>query len=267
MTKSVTWRWRGVLAAAVALSLGGAIRSPALAQTATPGVPAGPPVDIHGEWSITRAYYQSCQGCGSPVVRTVPWVIAQTGADITIDRGLRGVVTGSGPAYLELTGLESGGFDVQRFWYGTLRVSADGNSFEGGFGGTIEMQNPCGSMPPLVTCSVWGGWIRGIRVTPRPTQPTPPGPPTAAPTATPSPTSVATATPRTTPTTIILPPLPLPDTVTPRAPAPSPVEPTSTPDGAAGRTVRPGTYRAYLPRTLVSRAASPGARPLGPNRP
>jgi hypothetical protein len=142
------------------------------------------------------------------VIRTVPWVITQAGADVRVDRGPRGSVLGSGPAYLTLEGIESEGFSVLRLWYATLFVSADGNFFEGAFNGSERSGNPCGDDPPEVTCFVSAGWIRGLRVDPIATAPAPPGPPTPMPT--------ATETPR----PFVAPPGP--------GPGPAPGEPTST---------------------------------------
>ncbi len=180
---------RLVVAAAVVGAVFGAA-SPAAAQppTVTPVVPGGPPISMAGKWSITRSYWRSCPRCGTVIIRTVPWVITQNGADVRIDRGLRGTITGSGPALLSLTGTESGGFDAQRFWYATIRVAADGRNFEGGFDGSETISNPCGSDPPAVTCFVSAGWVRGTLVEAAP------GAPKATSTATPVPT--ATYTPR-----------------------------------------------------------------------
>jgi hypothetical protein len=164
--------------------------SPAQPPTATPGVPPGPPLQIGGEWSITRSYWRSCPHCGTVIVRTVPWVITQSGADVQVNRGLRGTVTGSGPALLSLEGTETGGFDAQRFWYATLRVAADGRSFEGAFNGSERISNPCGSEPPEVTCLVSAGWVRGVLVEAASVPPTD----TPVPTATAVPT--VTETPR-----------------------------------------------------------------------
>jgi hypothetical protein len=96
---------------------------------------------------------------------------------VAVDRGPRGSISGApgGGGLLTLEGPETGGFDVQRFWYGTLRVDPRGSAFEGGFGGSERIQNPCGSHPPIVTCLVTAGWIRAQRVRPAsgPALPTP----------------------------------------------------------------------------------------------
>jgi hypothetical protein len=195
---------------------------PPAPATATPAVTPGPPPDIGGEWSITRTWYRRCPRCGQVVIRTTPWKITQTGQDVRVDRGPRGTIAGAplGGGYLTLEGTETDGFDVYRFWYATLRVSADGNSFEGAFNGAETIQNPCGDDPPIVTCFTSGGWIRGRRISPIGTVPPPPGPPTpplpspGAPTAIPtamvtppSPTAVPTQPPTATPTVRPLRPL------------------------------------------------------------
>jgi hypothetical protein len=189
-------------------------------------------VDIHGDWSITRSYYRSCPRCGFPVVRTVPWVITQTGADVRVDRGPRGTVTGAGPAYLSLEGTESDGFGVQRFWYATLFVSVDGNSFEGTFNGSERGANPCGDEPPAVTCFVSAGWVRGTRIRPfatPPPLPPPPGPPTA-----PAP-ATATVAP------------PVVATASPTAPPPGTPSPTAT-NAPTARPLAGAARTAFLPR-------------------
>jgi len=179
------------------LGLGGRVAAQPPLPTPAPGAPtpAGPPPDLGGEWSITRTWYRGCPGCGWPMVRTTRWVILQRGAEVRVDRGPRGIVTGDavGGGTLALAGPETGGFDVQRFWYGTLFVRPGGNTFEGGFGGSESIANPCGDRPPQVTCFVSAGWLRAVRVSPVATMPAPPGPPTAAPapTITPSPTAQA----------------------------------------------------------------------------
>jgi hypothetical protein len=150
--------------------------------TATP--PPGPPIDLSGRWSVTRTYFRSCPRCGGAVIRTAPWRITQVAGDVRVDRGPRGAVVGSGPAYLTLEGTETEGFSVQRFWYATLHVAVDGSRFEGAFNGSERMGNPCGGSPPEVTCLVSAGWITGVKLDPVATMPVPPGPPTAAPTAT-----------------------------------------------------------------------------------
>jgi hypothetical protein len=216
------------------VALGAGIET-AGAQTPTPGVPAGPPIDIHGEWAITRTYVRRCPRCAAPVIRTVPWEITQTGADVRVDRGLRGTVTGAGPAFLHLEGTESEGFGLQRFWYATLHVSADGNWFEGPFSGSEQMQNPCGDSPPSVTCLVSAGWIRGQRVAPLATVPPPPGPPILPP---PAPTETATPIPPTETST----PAPL------AQPSAQPLVPTAWPLASAGGRV------AFMPWAATSRS-------------
>lgn len=156
-----------------------------------PAATAGPPPNIAGEWSITRTWFRSCPRCGFPVIRTTNWVITQTGQTVSVDRGPRGSIAGApGGGYLTLAGPETGGFDVQRFWYGTLWVEPSGDSFQGQFAGSETIQNPCGSSPPIVTCLVSAGWVRAVRIRPRATIPPP-----ASPTATPSSTTPTTATP------------------------------------------------------------------------
>jgi hypothetical protein len=203
---------RGLRAGAVALGLAAALARPALAaparQTATPTPPPTPPVavpDLAGSWSITRTWYRSCPRCGHPVVRTTPWEVEQAGAALRIDRGLEGTVWvgPSGEVFLDLGGSETGGYDVLRFWYGTLRVSPDGNRIEGGFGGSERIGGACGE-PATTTCFVDAGWLRGQRVhaaaTRTPTATAPPLPSPAPPTDTPPPvpplarTEVPTAT-------------------------------------------------------------------------
>jgi hypothetical protein len=179
---------------------------------ALPLPPLGPPPVIAGRWSITRTWYRQCPGCSRVVTLTTPWTITQSGGEVRVDRGPRGVIfdDGAGGGYLNLEGFESSGPLTLRFWYSTLRVSPGGNSFEGAFNGSEVLQNPCGDRPPSVTCFASTGWLRAQRIDPIPTVPTPPGPPTPVASA----TSVPTETETTTPT-------PAPTTATPTAPSTS----------------------------------------------
>lgn len=193
--------------------------------------PAPPPPDLAGRWSITRTWYRSCPRCGTTIIRTTPWVITQTLGTVRVNRGPRGSVIGdaNGGGLLALEGAETEGISVLRFWYGTLRVSADGNYFEGAFNGSEQLQNPCGSNPPEVTCFANAGWLRAQRIDPIATVPRPPGPPTAVASAVP-PSASATATPIATPTgTSTAPPLSTPTgTPLPTVAQPSP-SPTASP--------------------------------------
>jgi hypothetical protein len=223
-------RWRLVAVLIAAAIAGAAVLAPSIgAQPPPPPTPpatpatVGPPPDIAGEWSITRTWYRRCPRCGFPVIRTTPWEITQTGQTVRVDRGPRGVIVGApgGGGYLSLEGPETGGFDVQRFWYATLHVSPSGNSFEGQFGGSETIQNPCGSSPPIVTCFASAGWIRAYRISPVATVPTPPGPPTVLP-----PAPVETATPLATHTSQPYPtttPTPLPTSTPSPSPPPPPL--------------------------------------------
>jgi hypothetical protein len=231
---------------ALALTLGAVVATwpatrSAVAQPPTPTAtasPSVPPPDISGVWSITRTWLRGCPGCGRGVIRATPWRITQSTGAVRVDRGPRGTVVGDGVGggWLTLDGPETDGADVYRFWYSTLRVSPDGNHFEGAFDGSESINNPCGDDPPLVTCFASAGWLTAQRVSPVATVPTPPGPP-GLPTPppglpTPGPTETSVPTP-TVPT-----PTRMPATATP-SPLPSP-SPTAHP-----------LWRAFLP--LVGR--------------
>jgi hypothetical protein len=221
----------------------GAAGGPARAQplpsaTPSPTVILPPPL-VAGAWSITRTWARSCPGCSFSISRTTTWQISQFGIDVRVDKGPRGTIVGApdGTGLMNLEGVESSGPDVYRFLYSTLRVTADGNHFEGGFNGTESIGNPCGEEPPLVTCFASGGYLRAVRLGILTPMPTPPGPPL--PTGLPSPfplpsgtvTPPASATPIATPTA----------TTTPTDP------PSATP--AASPTARPPAP-SYLPIVL-----------------
>lgn len=215
-----------VLALGVAGGMGTApglvTRAGAQPPAPSPSPPPPPPPDISGDWSITRTWYRRCPACGGTIVRTTPWVITQSGSDVRIDRGPRGSIVGTaaGGGYLALEGLEQQAEGSLRFWYGTLFVDPSGNTFEGGLNGSERIANPCGAVPPIVTCFASGGYLRAQRVRPIATVPTPPGPPTPAPpTATPAP---PTRTATTAPTLTAAPsPTPTAAVPTPVPPAPS----------------------------------------------
>gem|GEM_PF-6283179 len=231
--------WLPVLAAGVVLAVGahgaavthGARAQPRPTVTAGPSLTPGttvtpapsatgspsatlPPPYIAGTWSITRSWWRSCPGCASSVVRTTRWVIEQRGATVTVDRGPSGTIQAYGSGgLLALQGLESSGEGVLRFHYSTLKVSQDSSSFEGSFGGSERIQNPCGANPPIVTCFASAGYLQATRIS-QPTPPgtstaspapptTSPGPPTTAPpTATAWPSATATRTPVSTSTSL-----------------------------------------------------------------
>jgi hypothetical protein len=215
--------------------------TPTPAATATGA--ALPIPDLGGEWSLTRTWYRRCPGCGVPVIRTTPWVITQVGAEVRVNRGPRGWLTPHpGGAYLALEGLETDGLGVLRFWYATLRVSADGSLFEGGFNGSETLQNPCRAEPPAVTCVVSAGTVRAQRVRPIGPGPTPPLPPTLSPTETTTATATAAARASASP----------PPSLTPVAsPSPWPPAPTAPPPAASASPPPSVPSARYLP--LVDR--------------
>jgi hypothetical protein len=228
-----------LLAASAALALPSAGR-PAGAQPPATDTPSPtailPPPDISGDWSITRSWYRSCPGCGFVVTRTTSWRISQFGINVTVDKGLRGLIVGAvgGGGLLSLEGVESSGPDVYRFQYATLRVAPDGSSFEGGFNGSESTSNPCGEDPPVVSCFATNGYLTARRIGLGLPTASPPGPPV--PTGLPSPfplpsgtaTPAASATPRAT------------DTPPPSA------TPTASPSPSPSATPRPW-WRALLP--------------------
>lgn len=175
-------------------------QAPVPTETAT----AYPVPDLAGQWSVTRSWYRRCPGCSASIVRTTDWVVTQTGADVRVDVGLSGglVGTSTGGAYLSLEGLESAPEGPMRFAYATLFVQPDGSAFEGEFGGSERLANPCGPEPPLVTCFASAGYLRAQRVSApgTPPLPTPGGTAPATATApTSAPTWIASATATATP--------------------------------------------------------------------
>ena len=211
---------------------------PTATPTAALSTPTpAPPPDVHGRWAITRTWFRRCPACAFPVTLTTPWVISQTGIDVRVDRGPRGGIVGDGAGggYLELEGVESSGPLTLRFWYATLRVSADGNTFDGEFNGSESLINPCGSSPPQVTCFASLGYIRGQRIEPRVTPTSPPGLPTPG-----TSTSV--------PATAAVPETPI-ATSTPAPAAPATVPPASVTATAAptATPAPPPLIRRYIP--------------------
>lgn len=197
--------WFPIALAAVGIAAGlGAVAEPgrptsAQAPGPTETATAYPVPDLAGEWSVTRSWYRRCPGCSASIVRTTDWVITQSGADVRVDVGLSGGLVGTAPggAYLSLEGLESAPEGPMRFAYATLFVQPDGGAFEGEFGGSERLANPCGPEPPLVTCFASGGYLRAQRVSASGTRPLPTPGGTASATATastPAPTWIATAT-------------------------------------------------------------------------
>jgi len=179
------------------------------AATVTPV--AGPAaVSIEGRWSVTRSWYRRCPACGMPVVRTTTWDITVLSDSVRVAGGPRGTVRGDGAGggLVDLEGLESAAGSTMRFHYATLRVGPDGLRMEGGFAGSERLANPCGSIPPTVTCFVDAGWLRATRldVTPVPTGPPPPGPPTPIATASATATATVISAPATPTATLTLPP-------------------------------------------------------------
>lgn len=171
-----------------------AAQPPPPTPVATAGATIAPPPDISGAWSVTRSWFRSCPRCGGAIIRTTTWTIRmEPGGGVRVDRGPVGGVVGDGVGggWLTLEGLESQADSVYRFLYGSLRVHPGGDAFEGGFGGSERVTNPCGSSPPIVTCFASAGYLTAVRVatlTPIPGSGPTPGPISGSITPGPSPT-------------------------------------------------------------------------------